>query len=176
MAAMHTTPARLARTLTLLGALLLLAACTSAAGAAGWTYAPPIATAAPSGSTSPSGSPSASGSAVPSGSGSTGNVIELHETADLKITDPNGQQVSNITVKKGETYTFRITNMAGFTHNFYIGAAADLQAGNSGNLTGTGDFSSGTKEFQYTFTGDQVGFGCIVPGHYMTMHGTFTIQ
>jgi hypothetical protein len=168
---MHPTVARLARLLAPFGAFVLIAAaCTSAAGAAGWTYAPPIGGPSPSGSAAPSGSPAPSGSAAP------GNVIELHETADLRIVDPGGQQVTNITVKKGEAYTFRITNMAGFDHNFYIGPPADLQAGNTGNLTGLAPFSSGTKEFQYTFSGDAVGFGCTLPGHYSTMQGTFTIQ
>ncbi len=174
---MHTTSARVARSLAPLGALLLLlAACTSSAGAAGWTYAPPIAT--------PSGSAAASGgaSANPSGSGTAsgspgGTVIELKETADLKITDTNGQQVTEILVKKGQTYTFRITNTAGFDHNFNVGKPDDLQAGNTANLTGIPNFSSGTREFQYTFAQDgPLGFGCTIPGHYSTMKGTFTIQ
>ena len=122
--------------------------------------------------------PAASGAPAPSGGTAGGNVITLDETGSLQITDPNGQQVKTITVTKGQTYHFKITNSAGFTHNFYVGKVSDLEAANAANLTGTGDFTSGTKEFDYTFNDTQdMGFGCIVPGHYQAgMSGTFTVQ
>ena len=186
---MHSTSARLARFLTVSAlVVLVVAACTSASGAAGWTYAPPISTAAPgaSGSAAPSGSPAAtaSGGATMNPSMSmgpapsaAGNVIQLTLTADLRITDPSGNTVSSITVQKGQTYTFQITNTAGFAHDFYIGAPDDLKAGNTGNLKGLDQFVSGTQSFTYTFDASgSLGFGCTLPGHYQTMNGLFVIQ
>jgi uncharacterized cupredoxin-like copper-binding protein len=165
-------------------ALLLIAACGSS-GAANWTYAPPTTTPAPSASASPTASATASASetagssASPSASaagGSGDNVIDLTETADLRIVDASGQQATSIKVTKGQTYTFNITNTAGFDHDFYIGADADLQAGTTAALTGLPAFSSGTKTFTYTFDSDgPLNFGCTIPGHYTTMHGTFDI-
>lgn len=188
---MHTHPARLARLLTVSALVLLAAAaCTSAAGAAGWTYAPPIASAAPgaSGSAAPSGSPAATAtggatmnpsmsmSAAPSASGA-GNVIQLTETADLRITDASGNAVTSIDVQKGQTYTFQISNTAGFAHDFYIGTPDDLKAGNTGNLKGLAQFVSGTQSFTYTFdSAGPLGFGCTLPGHYQSMNGLFNIQ
>ncbi len=187
-------------------ASLALAACAASTGP-GWTYVPPAPTqqaggaaasgapAAPgaaaasgapaasastggtaSGAPSTSGAPSASGTAA---GGGAANEIDLIETSSLQITSPGGQAVTSIAVQKGQTYRFKITNTAGFVHNFYVGKVSDLDAGNIANLTGTGDFTSGTKEFDYTFsdTSAPLGFGCMVPGHYQAgMKGTFTVQ
>jgi mono/diheme cytochrome c family protein/uncharacterized cupredoxin-like copper-binding protein len=104
-------------------------------------------------------------------------VIKLDETAQLQITDASGQPVSTIYVKKGETVRFEITNTAGFTHNFYVGLVTDLAASDTAKLEGVPDFSSGTEHLDYTFNQDgQFGFGCLVPGHYTTMHGTIQIE
>ena len=167
------------------------AVAAAASGAAGASGAPAASSAAPasgapaasapaggtaSGAPSASSAPSASGAAA---GGTAANEIDLVETSSLQITNPAGQVVSSITVRKGQTYHFRITNTAGFVHNFYVGKVSDLEAGNIANLTGTGDFTSGTKEFDYTFsdTSAPLGFGCMVPGHYQAgMKGTFTIQ
>ncbi|MGH2466651.1 MAG: plastocyanin/azurin family copper-binding protein, partial [Candidatus Limnocylindrales bacterium] len=129
-----------------------------------------------SASGSPSASSSASASPSASASGSGGTVIDLTETADLHIVDASGQPVTSIKVTKGQTYTFNITNTAGFDHDFYIGTDADLQAGTTAALTGVKAFSSGTQTFTYTFASDgPLNFGCTIPGHYQTMHGTFDI-
>ncbi len=156
-------------------AALVFAACASAAGP-GWTYVPPVAT-------PQAGGPAASGLAAASpgtpASGGSANEIDLVETASLQITDPSGKPVTNITVKKGQTYHFKVTNTAGFVHDLYVGNVSDLEAGNIANLTGTGDFTSGTRTFDYTFNDSSapLGFGCMVPGHYQAgMKGTFTIQ
>ena len=141
----------------------------------------------PTGQIGPGAAPSASGSGAPGspaaiaspGTAQNPRVIKLDETAQLQITDANGQPAGDIAVKKGETIRFEVTNTAGFTHNFYVGPVADLQAGDtsSPNLKGIPDFSTGTKTLDVTFdqTG-QFGFGCLVPGHYTSMHGTITIE
>ncbi len=128
------------------------------------------------GGTSGSAAPSAAPISSP-GTATSPRVIKLDETAQLSITDASGQQASTIAVKKGETVRFEVTNTAGFTHNFYVGLVSDLQAADTSKLTGIADFSSGTQTVDYTFSQDgQYGFGCLVPGHYTTMHGTFEIQ
>ncbi|HVQ21785.1 MAG TPA: hypothetical protein VMT36_00810 [Candidatus Saccharimonadia bacterium] len=103
------------------------------------------------------------------------HVIDLELTADLKIKE-DGQQVSTIPVVQGDTYTFRVANTAGFDHDFLIGSDADLSAGAAG-LPGIPAWSSGSREFQYTFDGPgPLAFGCTIPGHYAQMKGTFEIQ
>jgi len=164
---------------------VVISAC-AASNASTWTYFPaagtPASSAAPaSGAPSASSSPAASAAlGSPSASaGQTGASFDLVETSSLSITDAGGTQVTALTVKKGQTYHFRITNSAGFPHNFYVGKVSDLEANATANLTGTGDFDSGTKEFDYTFGDDSapLGFGCLIPGHYQAgMKGTFTVQ
>lgn len=113
--------------------------------------------------------------AVPTVAVDASHVVDLELTADLKIKQ-NGQQVSTIPVVQGETYTFRVTNTAGFDHDFLIGSDADLSAGAAG-LLGIPAWSSGSREFQYTFEGPgPLAFGCTIPGHYAQMKGTFEIQ
>ncbi|MGH2408421.1 MAG: plastocyanin/azurin family copper-binding protein [Candidatus Limnocylindrales bacterium] len=117
------------------------------------------------------------GSSGPAGPAltATDNVIQLDLTAALQISQ-GGTKVSAIQVKRGQTYTFRITNTAGFAHDFQIGTDADLSAAKAG-LPGLAQFSNGTQEFSYTFdTGGPLMFGCTVPGHYASMKGTFDIQ
>ena len=71
--------------------------------------------------------------------------------------------------------TFKVTNTAGFAHNFYIGTAEQLQAGDKSNTKGIPDFTQGTQELTYTFASDTpLQFACIIPGHYGPMHGDFT--
>ncbi len=105
-------------------------------------------------------------------------VIQLDETADLRIAQPGGgETVTTIPVKQGETIRFEITNSANFPHNFYIGTQEQLEANARDELEGVPDFNSGTQPFEYTFEGDAAGlqFACIVPGHYGPMHGTFQV-
>lgn len=120
------------------------------------------------------GSPSASG--APAGSGATGSTVAVDETADLHIVQ-NGQPVTQLTVKQGDTVTFKVTNTAGYDHNFYIGPADKLSANDTAGLPGIPNFTSGTREFSYTVTADtgNLQFACSLPGHYPQMHGTFTL-
>jgi len=195
MRAMNTTnhPVRIALAV---GAIsLLVAACGGGSGGTQWTFAP-VPSTAPAGSpsssgpapsaggspqaspaSSPAGSAPASAEASPQASGAAGEVIELVETASVQIVQ-DGQAVTALTVKSGETYTFRVTNEAGFPHNFYIGPQADLAANNVTGLPGIPDFNEGTQEFQYTVTDETASleFACTLLGHYPSMNGTFTVE
>jgi nitrite reductase (NO-forming) len=127
-----------------------------------------------------SAGPAASSATTPGPSTATGAVsrtIDLDETGALQITQ-DGQPVSELTVKVGETIHFRISNSAGFDHDFYIGTPDQLSQGQVDGLPGVPAFQSGTQEFDYAVTADTAGleFACTVPGHYQLMHGTFTIQ
>jgi mono/diheme cytochrome c family protein/uncharacterized cupredoxin-like copper-binding protein len=125
------------------------------------------------GGAAPSSSP---GTITNPGTAANPRVIKLNETAQLTITGADGQPVSTIPVKKGETVRFEVTNTAGFTHNFYVGLVADLEANTVANLKGIPDFSTGTQTLDVTFDKEGgYGFGCLVPGHYQTMHGTFQV-
>ncbi len=181
-----------------MAALLLLAACGGTTGTT-WTIAPalPTPTAGPSGmpsmgaSSAPTAVPSAGTSVAPASPGASvapgspaasaatspgaGQVIKLELTGSLSITQ-DGQAVTTLDVKQGETVHFVIDNTAGFTHNFHIGTADQLQQ-NAPDLPGIPDWTSGVQEFDYTVTADTAGleFACTVPGHYSLMHGTFNV-
>jgi uncharacterized cupredoxin-like copper-binding protein len=169
--------------------LLLLAACGGTATTT-WTIAPalptstagpsPVATAAPSlapTATTPAGTSAIPGSpaATAATSPSAGQVIKLELTGILSITQ-DGEQVTELTVKEGETVHFVIDNTAGFTHNFHIGTADQLSQ-NLPGLPGIPDWTDGVQEFDYPVTAETAGlqFACTVPGHYGPMHGTFKV-
>ena len=99
-------------------------------------------------------------------------MIELEETSSLQILQ-NGQPVTSIPVVAGQTYTFKITNSAGFVHDFYLGPPDQLAAGTTDGLPGVPEFETGTQEFTWTADASSTGwqFGCTVPGHFQTMHG-----
>jgi mono/diheme cytochrome c family protein/uncharacterized cupredoxin-like copper-binding protein len=110
------------------------------------------------------------------GTAASPRIIKLDETASLTITDASGATVSSIAVKAGETVQFQITNTAGFDHDFYIGTAADLQAGNTASLVGIAPFASGTQTYTWTVpSSGTLQYACTIPGHYQTMHGDFQI-
>ncbi len=102
-------------------------------------------------------------------------TIELLATAQLQYTDPAGVQVTQIGVTPGETITFKVTNTAGFAHDFYIGPDGQLAAAQTTDLVGIPSFNEGTQEVTWTVPEDITGlkFGCTVPGHYQLMQGTF---
>lgn len=123
---------------------------------------------APSGSAAPISSP---------GTAASPRVIKVDETASLTITDGSGAPLSSVAVKAGETVEFQVTNTAGFDHDFYVGSAADLQAGTTASLTGIPAFSTGTKSFTWTvLSSGTFQFACTIPGHYQTMHGDIQIE
>lgn len=151
--------------------VLLAAACTS--GAATWTFQPtPVATPGPSGSPAASGSPSASGSAT-TGCSPDATVVQIQETAQLTM-EPN-----TVTAPAGKKICFQVTNTAGFTHNFYVGPASDIEARNKTDaVAGTPDFSSGTQTLEWTPSGSgPFEYACWIAGHLEAgMKGSITLQ
>jgi uncharacterized cupredoxin-like copper-binding protein len=170
--------------------LLLLAACGGTSGST-WTINPISPTPTPGPSTVASAQPSSATTTAPSGDASVapgspaassdasptaGQTITLQLTGSLQITQ-DGQTVSALTVKEGETVHFVIDNVAGFGHNFFIGAADALAQNQVGGLPGIPEWTSGIQEFDYVVTAETAGlqFACTIPGHYPPMHGTFTV-
>jgi hypothetical protein len=104
--------------------------------------------------------------------------IPVVETADLRITDEAGNQLSAIAVVPGETVRFVVENTAGFDHNLKVGTPDELAAaGADADLPGTPVFTEGTQEFTWEVPSDQTAlqFACTVPGHYQSMHGDFQL-
>ena len=165
-------------------ASLILTACGGdGAGGAGWTIHPPDP--APSGSPatspgqSPGGSPGGSPGTSPGGSPGAGDgeTLALTETMTLQI-QREGQQVTEIALSEGQSYTFEITNDGGLEHNFYIGTPEQLQSNDVAGLPGVPNFTDGTQTFEYMATAETAGleFACTVPGHYQPMHGTMVVE
>lgn len=102
-------------------------------------------------------------------------IIELDANAALQFTDKAGTQVKEIAVTPGETITFKVTNTAGYLHNFYIGTDQQLMNAQNADMVGIPDFAEGTQEVTWTVPEDITGlkFGCTVPGHYQIMQGIF---
>jgi uncharacterized cupredoxin-like copper-binding protein len=154
----------------LVGVALLITACGSSTGST-WTEAPlrPTPTAGPSVVPSePVGSPDASAGAV--------RTIELELTSNLQI-QQDGEQVTELEVREGETIRFVLDNTANFSHDFFIGPPDALSAGTTDGLPGVEPWDSGVQEFEYVVTADTatLEFACTVPGHYQTMHGSFAL-
>lgn len=140
---------------------------TFSLASAGPTNAP--GTQAPA-SVAPSVGPSAASSQEPGG-----RVIELELTAALEIKEA-GAKVVQIPVTPGETIVFKITNTAGYVHNFWIGPDTALMANQTAGLTGIPDWSDpAPKELTWVVPDDITGlfYGCTVPGHYTLMKGAF---
>ncbi len=85
--------------------------------------------------------------------------------------------MTSIPVVAGQTYTFQITNTAGFDHDFYLGPPDKLTAGTTDGLPGVPVFSTGTQTFTWTADATSTGwqFGCTVPGHFQNMHGDLSL-
>jgi plastocyanin len=104
-------------------------------------------------------------------------VVELEMNAALQILQ-DGAPITEIPVTIGETITFRITNTAGYAHNFWIGTDQQLMSNQTEGLPGIPDYSEGTQEFTWTVPDNvaELMYGCTVPGHYQLMKGTFAVQ
>ena len=130
--------------------VLVAAACTS--GPAQWTFQP-----TPEGTPTPqvTGSPAATGCSADA------TVVKIEETASLAMVPPSVDLVA------GQKACFEVTNTAGFTHNFYVGPASDIEARNKTvAVAGTPDFASGTQTVEFTPTGSgPFEYACWIAGH-----------
>jgi uncharacterized cupredoxin-like copper-binding protein/mono/diheme cytochrome c family protein len=112
------------------------------------------------------------GASVSPGTADNPRVIKIDATGTLTF-DPN-----SVALVPGEVVKFEISNSAGFTHNFYIGAPADVEARNIPALKGVPDFTTGTETLDYTVPDSgQLEFACLVPGHLEAgMKGSVALQ
>jgi uncharacterized cupredoxin-like copper-binding protein len=161
----------LLRSLLVLAATLLFAACSGASGST-WTVAPlaptptaPPATAAPTGAAP---SPGASAGAA--------RTVNVELTGSLSFLQ-DGQPFTSLEVTEGETIHFVLDNTAGFSHDFLIGTPDELSQRLIDGLPGVPEWTSGVEEFDYLVTAETAGlqFACTVPGHYALMHGDFVV-
>ncbi len=120
--------------------------------------------------------PAASAPASPATGDGEPRVIELEATPAIRF-EQDGTQIHDIAVTPGETVIFRVTNTAGFSHNFYIGTDDELKVMGGETDTGIPAWSNGVQELEWTVPDDVSGlrFGCTIPGHYFTMQGDFTV-
>lgn len=155
-------------------ALLVVAGCGGTTGST-WTIAPLHPTPSPgpsavptAGPTGPAGSPDASAGAA--------RTIQLDLTSNLQF-QQDGERVTELEVREGETIHFQLDNTSNFVHDFYIGPQDALAAGTVDGLPGVPEWESGVKELEYTVTADTADlmFGCTVPGHFQSMQGTFKL-
>lgn len=102
-------------------------------------------------------------------------VIDIHATAALQFVDERENVLEEIGVTPGETVLFRVDNTAGFEHSFYIGSESELEEHLGVTDTGIAMWVEGIRESEWTVPDDVTGllFGCTVPGHFTSMHGTF---
>ena len=124
-------------------------------------------------SAAPSAAPSAGTSQEPG----EGRVIELEMNGALQIRSA-GTQIKDIPGTPGETIVFKITNTAGYAHNFWIGPDAALMSNQTTGLTGIPDWTDAEpRELTWVVPEDvaSLKFGCTFPGHYTMMNGTFSI-
>ncbi|MFN8623908.1 MAG: hypothetical protein U0869_24465 [Chloroflexota bacterium] len=140
-----------------------------------------VAGATPEASEAPeTAAPASAAPASPAASQPAGEAreIDLVLTSSLQIQDTSGAQVKDIPVTPGETVTFKLTNTAGYAHNFYIGTDQQLMTAQVQGLPGVPDWTdTEPKELTWTVPADVTGlkFGCVVPGHYGLMQGTFSV-
>jgi hypothetical protein len=113
----------------------------------------------------------------PAGGASVVRVIDIEADAALRFMQ-DGQQVTDISVKPGERIRFRIANTAGFDHSFYIGTDDELMEPSGTTDAGIDPWTSGVRTLDWTVPADVyvsgLKFGCMVPGHYPLMQGTFS--
>jgi len=140
---------------------------------------PPLQSMPPMHSMPPAASraPAASAPASPATGDGEPRVIDLEATPAIRF-EQDGTQIQDIAVTPGETVIFRVTNTAGFSHNFYIGTDDELKVMGGETDTGIPAWSNGVQELEWTVPDDVSGlrFGCTIPGHYFTMQGDFTVS
>jgi len=82
-----------------------------------------------------------------------------------------------VTVKQGETVTFKVTSIGPITHEFMVGPAADVAADEPGTPEIADIQMMQTRSLTYTFDGPgPYAFACHAPGHYEAgMAGTIVV-
>lgn len=170
----------LIRRITLpVGALLLIAACSSG-GSSGWTYAPlgpsanpsAAASGAPSSGAPSSGAPSSGAPGSPSGSGGgSGTAVNIETTNDAPLVfDP-----ADITVPAGATVDVTYLNNSNLPHNIQFFQGADSSAPSLGKSNvATGPNASETVTFTAPTTPGDYFFWCDV--HQNAMKGVWHVQ
>jgi hypothetical protein len=91
-----------------------------------------------------------------------------------------GEVVTDIPVTPGETVVFRVNNVAGVKHNFYIGTDEELRVQSGTTDVGIADWirrPDRVQELTWTVPDDISGlkFGCTIIGHYDASQGTFSL-
>jgi hypothetical protein len=143
------------------------------------TIPTPIPTPSPVATPAPTPTPASPPSADPSAAASPvagARVIEIQASGIRFI--QGGEDLRDILVAPGETVVFRIDNVSGFDHNFYIGTDEQLRENWAETEIGIGKWDYGVQELEWTVPEDitDLKFGCTVPGHYALMQGTFSIS
>ncbi len=160
------------------GLAVMLAACSpgGASGGPGWTFVPPGPTPQ---ETQPAETPAGTPDGTPGGTEApTGNVIHLDMTANLRFAQ-DGQEVTQLSFVPGEEYTFVVDNIAGFSHDIFLGPPDALAANDTDGLPGVPEWETGVREFTWTATeeADSWEFACTVPGHYQGgMRGDMVVE
>jgi len=110
----------------------------------------------------------------------------VSRTIQISTTDALRFAPDTLTVRRGETIAFEISNPGVVPHEFFLGTSAEQQAHEAemGNAQmhaelGQVDVPAG-KTVRLVYTFDQSGileYGCHVPGHYPAgMRATITIS
>ncbi len=123
--------------------------------------------------------------------GAPGNAAQAARTVDIKTT-ATGYQPSSITVAKGETVTFKVTNDDTVLHEFVVGNSktqddygktmSDMSAGQTmlmPDSTNVVDVEPGqTKQLTWTFpsAATKVVYGSHQPNDYKKFKGTITVK
>jgi uncharacterized cupredoxin-like copper-binding protein len=124
--------------------------------------------------------------AMPMGAAAAGTIGSVDRTITITTTDALRFAPDVLTVRKGETIQFQVTNSGTLPHEFVIGNASQQQAHElemaTGNMSSEANAiqvpAGQTVQLAYTF--DQAGtleFACHVAGHYAAgMRGAISIS
>jgi uncharacterized cupredoxin-like copper-binding protein len=105
------------------------------------------------------------------GTPSAPRVVRIAATGNLRFTP------DTVRVQAGETIRFEVTAMGPVTHEFMVGAAADVAADTAGTPEIADIGMMQTRSITYTFSGPgPFAFACHAPGHYEAgMTGTIVV-
>ena len=125
--------------------------------------------------------------------GHPGDPADADRTIDIEAADTLKFDPPSVSVKAGETVTFRVHNAGANTHEFVLGTE-DEQIDHEHEMQQMADSGSGmhmadeanaldlpageTKEITWTFTdAGEMEYGCHEPAHYDAgMKGTITVE